>query len=192
MTQEELRTYVERAVRDALAQRVGPSSQNLVPLNISARHLHIRQDHLEILFGPGAQLTKLRDLLQPGEFAANETVTVVGPNRRVFEQVRILGGATKSELWNQMQADVYNRPVETLKMTDAALMGAALCAAVGVGEFPGIAEGAERMVQVDKKYTPDPKKVGLYDEIYGIYCLAYEALEEKGVFQALAKLQAGY
>jgi xylulokinase len=109
-----------------------------------------------------------------------------------IEQVRILGGATKSELWNQMQADVYNRPVETLKMTDAALMGAALCAAVGVGEFPGIAEGAERMVQVDKKYTPDPKKVGLYDEIYGIYCLAYEALEEKGVFQALAKLQAGY
>ena len=109
-----------------------------------------------------------------------------------IEQVRILGGATKSELWNQMQADVYNRPVETLKMTDAALMGAALCAAVGVGEFPGIAEGAERMVQVDKKYTPDPKRVGLYDEIYGIYCLAYEALEEKGVFQALAKLQAGY
>lgn len=109
-----------------------------------------------------------------------------------IEQVRILGGATKSELWNQMQADVYNRPVETLKMTDAALMGAALCAAVGVGEFQGIAEGAERMVQVDRKYAPDPKKVRLYDEIYGIYCLAYEALEEKGVFQALAKLQAGF
>jgi xylulokinase len=109
-----------------------------------------------------------------------------------IEQVRILGGATKSELWNQMQADVYNRPVETLKMTDAALMGAALCAAVGIGEFPGIAEGAEHMVQVDKKYTPDPKRAGLYDEIYGIYCLAYEALEEKGVFQALARLQAGY
>jgi sugar (pentulose or hexulose) kinase len=109
-----------------------------------------------------------------------------------IEQVRILGGATKSELWNQMQADVYNRPVETLKMTDAALMGAALCAAVGVGEFSGIAEGAERMVQVDKKYTPDPQRARLYDEIYGIYCLAYEALEEKGVFQALAKLQAGF
>jgi xylulokinase len=107
-----------------------------------------------------------------------------------IEQVRILGGATKSELWNQMQADVYNRPVETLKMTDAALMGAALCAAVGVGEFPNIAEGAERMVQVDRKYTPDPTNAGLYDEIYGIYCLAYEALEAKGVFQALARLQA--
>jgi len=107
-----------------------------------------------------------------------------------IEQVRILGGATKSELWNQMQADVYNRPVETLKMTDAALMGAALCAAAGIGEFKDIAEGAERMVQVDRKYLPNQQNARLYDEIYGVYCLAYEALEEKGVFQALARLQA--
>jgi propanediol utilization protein len=96
MTQDEVRRYVEQAVRDALGQRLGPSSGNLVPLNISARHLHISQEHLDILFGPGAQITKLRDLLQPGEFAANETVSVVGANRRVFEQVRILGPVRKA------------------------------------------------------------------------------------------------
>jgi propanediol utilization protein len=95
MMPEEVRTYVERAVRDALAQRLGSPQNNLVPLNISARHLHIRQDHLEILFGPGTQLTKMRDLLQTGEFAAEQTVTVVGLNRRVFEQVRILGPVRK-------------------------------------------------------------------------------------------------
>ena len=54
-----------------------------------------------------------------------------------IQQVRILGGATKSEVWNQMQADVYNRPVQTLKMTDAALMGAALFAAVGDRRLQG-------------------------------------------------------
>jgi len=96
MTQEQVRTYVEQAVRDALRQRLGASSRNLVPMNISARHLHIAEEHLAILFGPGAQLTRLRDLLQPGEFAANETVTVVGANRRVFEQVRILGPVRKA------------------------------------------------------------------------------------------------
>lgn len=95
MTSQELRTYVERAVRDALESRMAGSSRNLVPVNISARHCHIRQDHLEILFGPGTQLTKMKDLLQPGEFAANETVTIVGLNRRVFEQVRILGPVRK-------------------------------------------------------------------------------------------------
>jgi xylulokinase len=107
-----------------------------------------------------------------------------------IEHIRILGGATKSELWNQMQADVYNRHVDTLKMTDAALMGAALCAAVGIGEFKDIVEGAERMVQVDREYEPNQSNARLYDEVYGIYCRAYEALEEKGIFRALAKLQA--
>jgi len=79
----DLRPRVEQAVRHVV--------DRLVPINVSARHLHIRADHLEMLFGPGAQLTKLRDLYQPGEFASNETVSVVGPNRRVFERVRILG-----------------------------------------------------------------------------------------------------
>ena len=79
----DLHRRVEQAVRHVV--------DRLVPINVSARHMHVRQDHLEVLFGPGAQLTKLRDLYQPGEFASNETVSVVGPNRRVFERVRILG-----------------------------------------------------------------------------------------------------
>jgi putative phosphotransacetylase len=95
MTPQELRAYIEQAVRDALAGRGVPATGRSVPVNISARHCHIRQDHLEILFGPGAQLTKLKDLMQTGEFAANETVSIVGANRRVFEQVRILGPVRK-------------------------------------------------------------------------------------------------
>ena len=107
-----------------------------------------------------------------------------------IEQVRILGGATKSEVWNQMQADVYNRQVETLKMTDAALMGAALLGAVGIGAFSSIPEGTERMVRVDRIYKPDRERAKRYDEVFDVYCRAYDALEEKGVFRALADLQA--
>lgn len=84
----ELRQRVEQAVRHVV--------DRLVPINVSARHMHIRQDHLELLFGAGAQLSKLRDLYQPGEFASNEAVSVVGPNRRVFERVRILGPVRSS------------------------------------------------------------------------------------------------
>jgi propanediol utilization protein len=79
----DIRQHVEQAVR-AVVDR-------LIPINVSARHMHITQEHLETLFGPGSRLTKLRDLVQPGEFASNEAVTVVGPNRRVFDKVRILG-----------------------------------------------------------------------------------------------------
>jgi putative phosphotransacetylase len=95
MMAPDLRSIVERMVREAVEQNSRAGSDRAVPVNISARHMHISQGHLEILFGRGAVLTKLRDLMQPGEFAANETVAVIGPNRRAFEQVRILGPVRK-------------------------------------------------------------------------------------------------
>jgi xylulokinase len=107
-----------------------------------------------------------------------------------IDTVRILGGATKSSTWNQIQSDVYNRPVETLKMTDAALLGSAIFAAVGIKEFSDIPQGTERMVKVDALYTPHAGHAALYDEMYELYCGAYEALDEKGIFRALAKLQS--
>jgi putative phosphotransacetylase len=95
MMGDTLRGIVERMVREAVEGEFRGNGERAVPINISARHMHVRQDHLETLFGPGAALSKLRDLMQTGEFAANETVAVVGRNRRVFEQVRILGPVRK-------------------------------------------------------------------------------------------------
>lgn len=84
------------------------------------------------------------------------------------ETVHIMSGPTKSKLWNQIQADMYNRAVETLKVTDAAALGAAILAGVGVGVFKDIREGVSETVSVDKKYEPIEKNVKLYDELYDI------------------------
>jgi hypothetical protein len=75
--------------------RSGSTSGNLV-VNISARHMHICRQHLDTLFGPGAELTVYRWLYQPGEFAAEQTVTIIGPRRRAIENVRILGPVRKA------------------------------------------------------------------------------------------------
>lgn len=61
-----------------------------IPIAVSARHVHLRQETVELLFGPGYQLTERGPLSQPGQYACNETVTVVGPKNRI-ERVRILG-----------------------------------------------------------------------------------------------------
>ena len=61
-----------------------------IPIEISARHAHLSKSDLEILFGPGFELTKLHDLSQTGQFAANEIVELVGP-RGPLDGVRILG-----------------------------------------------------------------------------------------------------
>lgn len=70
-------------------------------VNISVRHVHITQEHLEILFGAGARLTPARELYQEGQFAAEQSVDLVGPKRRMLQNVRILGptrSATQVEL----------------------------------------------------------------------------------------------
>lgn len=89
---------VRQVVRQQFAQRLQAGdpqlsaafSSNLV-VNMSARHMHITQADLETLFGPGEQLTVYRWLYQPGEFAAEQRVTILGPRRRMIENVRILG-----------------------------------------------------------------------------------------------------
>jgi xylulokinase len=109
-----------------------------------------------------------------------------------ISNVRILGGPTKSPLWNQIQADIYKRPVGTLKHTDAAVVGAAIIAGFGVGVFDSIAEGVKLMVLPDEKYEPIEKNAIIYDELYDIFCNLYKSLNEQNVFSDLAKLQEKY
>ncbi|MHC4391205.1 MAG: acetate/propionate family kinase [Planctomycetota bacterium] len=61
-----------------------------IPVAISARHLHLRQETVEALFGEGHTLTERKPLSQPGQFACEETVTLIGPKRSI-ERVRVLG-----------------------------------------------------------------------------------------------------
>lgn len=91
------RSVVESVVRDIVRQRlglpggrVGVAKPKLV-VNISARHMHVTQKTLEILFGPGSQLTVMRPLYQDGYFASEQTVTIIGPRHRTITNLRILG-----------------------------------------------------------------------------------------------------
>lgn len=91
------RAAVERVVREVVRQRFGFTSANNkaaqpnLLVNISARHMHITQENLEILFGPGSKLTVLRGLYQEGQFASEQAVTIVGPRHRTINNLRILG-----------------------------------------------------------------------------------------------------
>lgn len=70
---------------------IATGSRNPLRVNISARHVHLTQQHVEMLFGPGATLTPEKNLYQDGYYAAKETVAVVGPRRRMIPNVRVLG-----------------------------------------------------------------------------------------------------
>ena len=107
------RSEVERLVREVLTQKLAgrvtppparerhavqpPAEAGGPPhplvVNVSARHMHATPEHVEILFGAGATLTKFKDLYQEGEFASEQLVTLVGPRQRIIPNVRILGPA---------------------------------------------------------------------------------------------------
>jgi acetate kinase len=63
-----------------------------IPIEVSAHHLHLSKENIKILFGSGSELTHRSDLSQPGQFACEETVNLIGPRGRV-ERVRVLGPA---------------------------------------------------------------------------------------------------
>jgi putative phosphotransacetylase len=92
------RRVVERVVREVIAQRLGQAAKAVQPalaVHASARHCHLCRADLEALFGPGYELTIDRPLYQPGNFAAKETVTLIGPRSRLISNLRILGPLRK-------------------------------------------------------------------------------------------------
>jgi putative phosphotransacetylase len=97
LDRDRIATIVAEVVGERLGGRAAdspaaarPDSPSVVT-NISVRHAHLTAEHLEVLFGSGAELTPARWLYQDGQFAAEQTVDLVGPKRRMLRDVRILG-----------------------------------------------------------------------------------------------------
>ena len=87
------RSQVEEIVRQVVSERL-PAPRTGGPgliVHASARHAHLCREDLDRLFGPGYELTVDRELYQPGNFAAKETVTLIGPRSRLISNLRILG-----------------------------------------------------------------------------------------------------
>jgi len=91
------RAMVEHLVRQAVYAKLGrplprlAAAPNPLVVNVSARHCHVTPEAVEILFGKGRQLTVHKWLYQEGQFAAKETLTLIGPRSRVISNLRILG-----------------------------------------------------------------------------------------------------
>lgn len=115
-----------------------------------------------------------------------EAAERLGPR---IEEVRIWGGAAKSGLWNQIAADVYGVRAARTEVSEAGLVGAAICAGVGVGLFDSAQAGVKRMVRVADHYQPHPALTERYDEMVEIYKDAYHALVDAGIFERIAGLE---
>jgi L-xylulokinase len=103
------------------------------------------------------------------------------------EIVRISGGGTKSSLWVQMFADCIELPVEVSASNELGVMGAAMCAGVGVGEFADMKEAAKVFVKVSQIFHPNEERRQYYQKKYKVYKKFLEALD--GVWEDLADIK---
>ena len=121
---------ITKMVIEALDKNQSKSSGFIVPIGVSARHVHLTQEHVEALFGPGYQLTKKKDLMG-GQFASNETVTIVGLKLRAIENVRILGPVRKASQVEISATDAVRLGMKVPVRESGNIAGSAPIARVG-------------------------------------------------------------
>lgn len=131
-------------------------AERKVPVEVSARHVHLSPDHLEILFGKGVALQPERDISQPGQFAAKEKVTVVGPKGQL--SVRVVGPTRRETQVELATSDCRAIGVEPVLRVSGTLSGTAAAKLVGpVGEVP-LTQGvmvAQRHLHVNPQQAAD-------------------------------------
>ena len=126
-------------------------SKNFI-VETSARHIHVTQEHLEILFGKGHELTKKKDLSQPGQFACEERVTIVGPKKELAG-VSILGPVRPETQVELSATDARSIGIIAPIKESGDIAGSGACKIVGpCGEIE-ISEGviAEELGVTDKQ-----------------------------------------
>ena len=94
ITTQDIAAIVKKVISEVEASGT-TAKGNEIPVGISNRHIHLNKDDLETLFGKGYELTPIKELSQPGQYACKETLTLVGPSMRSIENVRVLGPLRK-------------------------------------------------------------------------------------------------
>ncbi|WP_422393077.1 phosphate propanoyltransferase [Neomoorella humiferrea] len=133
-----------------------------IPVGISNRHVHLSEEDLRTLFGPGARLTKLRDLSQPGQFAAEQTVILVGP-KGVIENVRVLGPTRKKTQVEISVSDCFKLGVQAPIRDSGQLEGSARITIVGPESSVTLNEGCIIAARHIHMHPEDARRFGVKD-----------------------------
>jgi putative phosphotransacetylase len=149
------RNTIESIVRQiVLRQPATATSTNEreLAVSISARHVHLSDEHVETLFGKGHKLTPMKDLYQDGFYAAEETVMVVGPRKRMLPNVRILGPTRSYSQVELAFTDAISLGIDVPVRASGKIEGTPGCVLVGPKGVVELKEGvirAERHVHMN-------------------------------------------
>ena len=151
------RSTIRRIVRELVMKNGAPakaasSGAPKLVVSVSARHVHLTDEHVETLFGAGRKLTQLKPLYQDGFYAAEETVMVVGPRRRMLPSVRVLGPTRSHSQVELAFTDGISMGIDLPVRPSGKIAGTPGCVLVGPAGVVELKEGvirAERHVHMN-------------------------------------------
>lgn len=137
-----------------------------IPVGVSNRHIHLTREHVDILFGAGYELTPLKDLSQPGQYACKEQLTLIGPSLKAIEGVRVLGPLRKQSQVEISKTDSFTLKVKPPVRESGDLAGSAPITIIGPKGIVQLKEGcilANRHIHMSPS---DGEKYGVKDGDY--------------------------
>lgn len=164
------KAQIESIIRELVAKQLGQKcplnksqdDDQKIPIGISNRHVHLSGHDLEILFGRDARLTKFKDLSQPGQYAAQEKVTMVGP-KGVIENVRILGPTRKITQVEISVSDCFKLGIKAPIRDSGDLEGSAGLTLVGPSGSVTVPEGCIIAARHIHMHPTDAENFGVKD-----------------------------
>lgn len=153
-------------VKKVISEMDAGSQDAGIPVGISNRHIHLNKQDLETLFGAGYELTPIKDLSQPGQYACKETLTLVGPSMRSIENVRVLGPLRKASQVEISLTDSFVLKVKPPVRESGDIAGSSPVTIIGPKGVVTLKEGciiANRHIHM---HTSDAVRYGVKDGDY--------------------------
>jgi xylulokinase len=118
----------------------------------------------------------VRAVLEAAAYAIRDVAEPIRGSGVPIAELRVCGGQARSSVWNRIKADVLGVPVAVPEVPDAAMLGAAVLGAVGIGAYASVEAAMARMVRIAERVVPDPATAARYDRAFSVYRSLYPAL----------------
>jgi len=173
------------------ASKLPPGSEGLLflPYLSGERTPHKDPDARGVFFGLSLRTGKghlVRAIMEGVAFGMRDSLEIMKSLGISIAQVRASGGGARSELWCQIQSDVYGVELHRMEAEEGPAFGSALIAGVGVGTYRSVEEACDKAVRTSGLVEPKPENVELYNRHYQMYTKLYQSLRLN--FRELAKL----
>lgn len=128
----------------------------------------------------------IRAVLEGVAFEFKRSLDIFEANGNAIQAVYHTGGGAKGDLWNQIKADIYEKPVYTLETDEGGVLGVSLMAAYAVGIIDDLVAGADQVVKIKKIYEPNQVNFGIYRAMGDMFAELHDTLQ--GPFKKMAKI----